>query len=146
MQHHTKDTALRNEQHGPQHAADTLEQLVSEVTYKDGWNFDLAYINRPTEHFAGSQGLTLIISAEVPNSIRPGETTNVEHWMAVPPTSWGRASWMRWILDQIILVETHEAMEFYRVNGRAPYFPSHGPGHDPYAIELNQDDTEASEG
>lgn len=130
---------MRNEQHGPAHAAEALAQVVSEVTYKDGWAVGLAYIDRPTEHYAGSQGLTLIIAASVPNSVRPGETTQVEHWMAVPPTSWGRASWVRWVLDQLILVETHEAMEFYSVAGRKPYFPSHGPGHDPYAIEISRD-------
>ena len=128
---------MNNTQRGPAHAAETLAQVVADTTYKDGWSVRLANINRPTEHYAGSEGLTLMISAEVPNSIRPGETTHVEHWMAVPPTSWGRASWVRWVLDQLILVETHEAMEFYTVAGEKPYFPSHGPGHDPYAIELN---------
>lgn len=127
---------MRNEQRGPAHASEALEQVVSEVTYKDGWSVRLAHINRPTEHFAGSEGLTLIISAAVPDSVRPGEMTYVEHWMAVPPTSWGRASWVRWVLDQLVLVETHEAMEFYAVAGYKPYFPAHGPGHDPYAVEL----------
>lgn len=129
---------MRNEQYGPDHTIPILKELVEQTTYKDGWNIDLRYIHRPTEHYAGSTGLTLIISATVPNSVRPGETTHVEHWIAVPPTSWGRHSWERWILDQLILVETHEAMEFYTVAGEKPYFPSHGPGHDPYAIERNQ--------
>lgn len=129
---------MKNEQHGPAHAAEVLAQVVAETTYKDGWTIQLDYIDRPTEHYAGSKGLTLIIGATVPNSVRPGETTWVEHWMAVPPTSWERASWVRWLLDQLILVETHEAMEFFTVAGEKPYFPAHGPGHDPYAIELKE--------
>jgi hypothetical protein len=129
---------MENQQHGPQHAVATLEQLVSEISYKDGWAVHLRYIIRPTEHLAGSEGLTLVITATVPNSVKPGEVAHPEHWFAVPPTSWGRVSWMRWILDCIIQVETHEAMEFFDVAGKRPYFPSHGPGHDPYAIELKK--------
>ena len=127
---------MRNEQHGPPHAATALEALIPDITYKDGWTFRLDYMHRPTEHYAGSEGLTLRIHAVVPNSVKPGETTYVEHWMAVPPTSWERHAWIRWILDQILLVEQHEAMEFYRINGYAPYFPAHGPGKDPYEISL----------
>jgi hypothetical protein len=125
---------MRNQQRGPEHVVPILAQVVSEVAYKENWLFDLRYMSRPTEHYAGSEGLTLIIAAPVPDSTKPGQWTRVEHWLAVPPTSWGRESWVRWVLDQIILVETHEAMEFYSVGGCKPYFPSHGPGHDPYAI------------
>lgn len=131
-----------NEQHGPAHAAAALEQVVSEVVYKDGWSIRLDYIERPTEQFAGSKGLTLRIGAAVPDSVRPGQTVQVEHWMSVPPTSWSHDTWVRWVLDQLILVETHEAMEFYAVNGKKPYFPAHGPGRDPYAIELTDAEIE----
>jgi hypothetical protein len=133
---------VKNEQHGPAHAAVSLADVVAGVTYKEGWTLSLDYINRPTEQFAGSQGLTLRIHAVVPNSVKPGETTYVEHWMAVPPTSWGREAWVRWVLDQIILVEQHEAMEFYAVDGKKPYFPAHGPGRDPYAIQLTDAELE----
>ena len=115
-----------NEQHGPEDAAAALASVVAQVAYKDGWRVWLAYMKRPTEHYAGSEGLTLCISATVPDSTRPGEATHVEHWMAVPPTSWERPTWERWVLDQLILVETHEAMEFYSVGGHKCYFPSHG--------------------
>lgn len=127
---------MTNEQHGPAHAAEALAQVVSEITYKDGWTLRLDYIERPTEQYTGSEGLTLRIHAVVPNSVKPGQVTYVEHWMAVPPTSWARDAWVRWVLDQIILVETHEAMEFYSVGGFKPYFPAHGPGRDPYEISL----------
>jgi hypothetical protein len=127
---------MMNEQRGPAHAAQALAEVVAEVAYKDGWTFRLEHIQRPTEQYAGSEGLTLRIRADVPNSVKPGEMTYVEHWMAVPPTSWNRETWVRWVLDQIILVETHEAMEFYAVAGKKPYFPAHGPGRDPYAIQL----------
>lgn len=127
--------SLSNTQLGPQHALDALARVVAEVTYKDAWRVRLENKERPTEHMAGSEGLTLCIGAEVPNSTRPGKMTPVEHWMAVPPTSWYRPTWERWVFDQLLLVERHEAMEFYAVNGHKLFFPSHGPGRDPYAIE-----------
>lgn len=132
--------SITNQQHGPAHAAQALAGVVADVTYKEGWQLSLDYIDRPTEHFAGSKGLTLRIMAVVPDSVRPGQTTNVEHWMAVPPTSWARDAWVRWVLDQLILVETHEAMEFYTVAGKKPYFPAHGPGRDPYEISLTDNE------
>lgn len=128
---------MRNEQHGPAHAAEALADVVAGVSYKDGWSMRLEYKSRPTEHYAGSEGLTLVIHVDgVPNSVKPGETTYVEHWMAVPPTSWARAAWVRWVLDQLLRVEAHEAMEFYAIEGKKPYFPAHGPGRNPYEIEL----------
>jgi len=127
------------EQHGPPAALEALKSVVRGVTYKPRWSVSVDYRKRPTEHYAGSEGDTLVIHAEgVPNSVCPGETTMIEHWLAVPPTSWERATWERWVLDQLILVEMHEAMEFYSVDGHKPYFPAHGPGRDPYAIEAKE--------
>jgi hypothetical protein len=125
-----------NEQHGPEDALEALRSVVSGVAYKPGWRVWVEYKKRESEHLTGSEGVTLCISAtDVPDSTKPGATTYIEHWMAVPPASWGRLTWERWVLDQLILVETHEAMEFYAVSGEKPYFPAHGPGRDPYAIE-----------
>lgn len=126
---------MRNTQTGPQRAAEALANVVATVEYKHGWHIWLAHKQRDTEQYAGSEGLTLCIAATVPDSTRPGETVGVEHWMAVPPTSWDQQTWERWVLDQLLLVERHEAMEFYAVDGHKPYFPSHGPGRDPYSIE-----------
>lgn len=126
---------MRNTQTGPQHAAEALANVVAGVEYKHGWRIWLEHKQRDTEQYAGSEGLTLCIAATVPDSTRPGKTTPVEHWQAVPPTSWDGPTWERWVFDQIIFVEIHEAMEFYAVDGCKPFFPSHGPGRDPYAIE-----------
>ena len=52
----------------------------------------------------------------------------------VPPASWDRQTWQRWILDCILQVETHEALEFFAVDDIKPYFPAHGPGKNPYEI------------
>jgi hypothetical protein len=130
---------LTNHQIGPQDALDALHGVVSDVSYKDGWRVWLEDMSRPTEHLAGSEGLTLCISAEQPDSTKSGSILSA-HWMAVPPTSWERAAWIRWVFDQLLLVERHEAMEFYAVSGHKPFFPSHGPGRNPYEVEWRTDE------
>ena len=124
---------MRNHQEGPAETVALLETLMAEVSYKPGWTFELWDGERHGEHYVGSTGLTLSIRAQVQNSIS-GDTVGVHHIMPVPPATWDRRTWERWVLDQILLVERHEAMEFYRVGSRTPFFPSHGAGSDPYEI------------
>jgi hypothetical protein len=125
--------AMRNHQTGPEETVPLLQQLVGEVRYKDGWTFELWDGERRGEHYIGSEGLTLSVRAQVENSVS-GDTVGVHHIMPVPPATWDRRTWERWVLDQILLVERHEAMEFYRVGERTPFFPAHGAGADPYEI------------
>lgn len=131
---------LANRQVGPDHALDALSGVVDEVAYKPGWRVWLEDMARPTEHLAGSEGLTLCIAADLPDSTKPGAMTLAAHWMAVPPTSWRRDAWIRWVFDQLLLVETHEAMEFYSVAGHKVFFPSHGPGRNPYEVKWRSDE------
>ena len=123
-----------------------LEQLVTSVRYKPGWLFMLSSIDRGQ----GSVGLTLIIRITGPDSYNPDKTISVNHYMIVPPAAYDDRAWRRWLFDRILLVERHEAMEFYRFPvaprydaaadahfaqpDERPYAPSHGPGNDPYMI------------
>ena len=107
-----------------------LERLISNLTYKPGWSFKLHDIDRGQ----GSGGLTLTITVTVPNSYNPNDTIGIRHLMIVPAAAFDRRSWQRWLLDQILLVESHEACEFFIVDGEHPYAPSHGPGNNPYLI------------
>lgn len=111
---------------------DVLEELVSKITYRPGWMFQLSYMDRGQ----GSKGLTLVIITKGYNSYHPadGEFYRVSHYMPVPPAAYDRRSWQRWLFDQILLVERHEAMEFFIIDGIRPYAPHHGPGNDPYII------------
>src|SRR6478609_8000943 len=120
---------MRNRQVGADDAAVILSTLVPRITYKEGWTFELQEISRGQ----GCEGLTLMIGAEVADSFGNGPT-NVLHLMPVPPAAYDEETWQRWILDQILLVEQHEALEFFEIDGTKPYFPEHGPGRDPYAI------------
>jgi len=116
-----------------------LDRLVACLEYRPGWTFTLA----DTDRGQGSQGLTLIITTLGYNSRHPdrGETYRVHHYMLVPPAAFDVRSWQRWLLDQCLLVERHEAMEFFAVHDSPgsehavrPYSPSHGPGSDPYLV------------
>lgn len=132
-----------------------LAEMVEMLAYKPGWIFTLRDIDRGQ----GSEGLTLDIVTLGYNSYHPeqGENYRVHHYMPVPPASFDRRSWRRWLLDQILLVERHEACEFFRfeLHGKftlrdgshsdtyteRPYAPSHGPGNDPYLIrEIGTDE------
>ncbi len=130
--------ARENVQHGPASSLHILEELVPAVSYK-GWNVRLVNRERTTEQCAGSDGLTLEIRTVVPDSVRPGEINRGCHLMPVPPTNWGRETWERWVLDQIILVEIHEACEFFTVAAHKPFFPAHGTGENSYEVRRLHD-------
>lgn len=128
---------LENMQHGPPDSADLLADVVARTTYKPGWTIRLSYMQRWGEHLAGGEGLTLSVRLESEDSTTPGQTTRLHHLFAVPPAAYNRETWERWVLDCIIQVETHEALEWFKVDGQAPYFPAHGTqnGHNPYTIQ-----------
>jgi hypothetical protein len=111
---------------------ETLARLVEGLAYKPGWTFTLDHIDRGQ----GSKGLTLDIVTLGYDSYHPerGQNYRVHHYMPVPPASFDERSWRRWLLEQLLLVECHEACEFFQVEGERPYAPSHGPGNDPYLI------------
>ena len=126
-----------------------LVELVARLVYKPGWTFTLSDVDRGQ----GSIGLTLDIFTKGYNSYHQeqGENYRVHHYMLVPPAAFDRRSWQRWLLEQLLLVEQHEACEFFRFEWETPnqvgvevlgtnqhierpYAPSHGPGNDPYLI------------
>lgn len=118
-------------QEAPGDSLEILQDLLNRLTYREGWKFDL---RRDYYRGQGSRGTTLIITVTAPNSVRPDETTTVNHYMLVPPASYNERSWRWWLFEQIGLVEQHERMEFFQLDGKAVYPPAHGPGNDPYLI------------
>lgn len=107
-----------------------LAQLVKALAYRKGWTFSLSHRDRGQ----GSKGLTLRILIECVDAYYPDQEISINHYMLVPPASYNEPSWKRWLLDQVLLVERHEACEFFQINGVRPYAPHHGPGFDPYII------------
>lgn len=110
---------------------DVLVGLVDRLTYREGWTFVL---HRDLHRGQGSAGTTLIIAVTTPDSYHPEHTITVNHYMIVPPASYNERSWRKWLFDQIGLVEQHERMEFFQIDGQPVYPPAHGPGNDPYLI------------
>lgn len=113
---------------------EVLVDLVNRVRYRPGWLFELEDIDRGQ----GSEGLTLTITTKGYNAYHPdeGETYRVHHYMPVPPAAFNEVSWRRWLFEQCLLVERHEACEFFQLDpdGERPYAPHHGPGNDPYIV------------
>jgi hypothetical protein len=107
-----------------------LAELIAHVQYKEGWQFELKDIDRGQ----GSEGLTLVITLTCQDSYHPEQRMNVLHYTIVPSAAYDARSWTRWLLDQVLLVEQHEACEFFRINGHRPYAPNHGPGRNCYSI------------
>jgi hypothetical protein len=109
---------------------DELAALVKSLKYKPRWEFAL----KDRDRGQGSKGLTLAIYIEEPDTYRPEEMMSVVHYMPVPPAAYDRRSWQRWLLEQVLLVERHEACEFFQIDGARPYAPNHAPGNDPYIV------------
>jgi hypothetical protein len=110
-----------------------LAELAGDVKYRPGWGTRL---EEDFDRGQGSKGPTVVIETLGYNTYHPeyGETYCVDHYMPVPPAAFDRRSWQRWLFDQFLLVERHEAMEFFQIGDTRPYAPSHGPGNDPYLI------------
>lgn len=129
-----------------------LADLVQAVRYKPDWQFWLnATLDRGQGSQGISQGMTLVIQITTPDAYHPEELRRVNHFFPVPPAAYDYRSWRRWVFEQILLVERHEAMEYFQleVGGEVgisnqvdgehpatvrPYAPSHGEGNDPYLI------------
>jgi hypothetical protein len=108
-----------------------LHDLVERLGYRAGWQFALRDLDRGQ----GSAGLTLVITTLGVNSYHPDETDyRVNHYMPVPPAAYDVRSWQHWLLEQLLLVERHECMEFFQIGDTRPYAPSHGFGQDPYIV------------
>jgi hypothetical protein len=116
---------------------DILDGLVKATRYRPGWRVRLEDMQRDEDHGRGeSKGLTLVIRTLGYNSYHPdeGENYRVNHYFIVPAATYDERSWRRWLFEQFCLVERHEAMEFFAIDGKRPYAPSHGPGNDPYMV------------
>lgn len=107
-----------------------LERLVRKVTYKPEWTLFLG------EEFAddGSGGLKLFIVSDTADSYNTDRPIRVRHEFLVPRASYTRDVWAAWLFDRFCDVETHEAGEFFRIDGLREFAPHHGNGEDPYRV------------
>jgi hypothetical protein len=124
-----------------------LADLVSRLSYRPGWQFRLGDIDRDKDgkgNVVGA-GLTLDIITRGYNSYQPadGETYRVHHYFIVPAATYDERAWMRWLFERLVDVETHECMEFFKIDARRPFAPSHGPGNNPYSVRDRQTEADA---
>lgn len=116
-----------------------LHDLVERLRYRPGWTFQLKHMDRGQ----GSEGLTLVVTATVPDSYHP-QDIQVCHYMIVPAASYDRRAWRWWLFQQCRLVDSHEAAELFRIAEDGddadderlvrPFAPNHAPGRDPYQL------------
>jgi hypothetical protein len=131
------DDLVKNTQTAPY--PDALDKIVTACTYRPGW---MMWLSDDEDRGQGCEGLTLIVLVVGPNSYPPHEEIRVRHLFPVPPAAYGHDSWQRWLFEQLLLVERHECMEFFTVDGHKPYAPNHGHGEDPYIVhDLTTDET-----
>jgi hypothetical protein len=128
--------SMRQEAPFPQ----ALEDLVGRLSYRPGWKFRLADIDRGQ----GSKGLTLVITTLGFDSYNQdqGEHYRVNHYFPVPPAAFNRRSWINWLFESLLDVEKHECMEFFRIDGEVVHAPAHGPGNSPYLVLTYGDDVD----
>lgn len=101
-----------------------LKPLMKSITYKPGWTFVLG---------ADDDGyLNLFIVSDTLNSFDFAGRIRVRHAFLVPMASYNRNVWVAWIFRRVRDVESHEAGEFFRIDGVREFAPHHGNGEDPY--------------
>lgn len=111
-----------------------LRDLIRSLSYKPGWSFFMRTFREAEDAPGTYRGWRLHIISDTEDSLNPEQRINVNHAFPVPPASYNRDTWLAWLFDRIIDVETHEAGEFFRVDGERIYSPHHGNGEDPYTV------------
>lgn len=107
-----------------------LEELVENISYMPGWMFWL----EDKVEADGSGGLSLHIVSDTLNSLNFKQNIRVNHAFLVPLASYKRDVWAAWLFDRIRDVHTHEAGEFFRIDGVREFAPHHSNGEDPYRV------------
>ena len=118
------------------------------ITYRPGWEFDIidGGTNLTGSYLSAGPGLHLIVKAQVPDSNDPdGPSLTIRHSLPLDPQALAdREMFVRTVLQAVIAVETHEAMEYLRDAGRRVSSPHpeptvvlyHPPGASPYLRSL----------
>jgi hypothetical protein len=105
---------------------EALLAMVTDLKYKPGWFIWLARPSLAT--------LWLGIRFETSDSQYPEEIWPGLHYFDVPPSP-PEGGWQRWLIDRIMDVERHEAMEFFQIGEQRPFYPDHnGPASECFEI------------
>ena len=114
-----------------------IQMLTDGLNYKD-WRFEIKADGGWTK------SLVILLNTEDSETVyQPGMSVQilVNHHFQIPHYYMPSPELERWLFGQILLVERHEAMEHYRRNGVAVFYPQHGQGADPYKIRYQGEAT-----
>ena len=111
-----------------------LRELVSKTTCKTGWFFDL---------IDEDGALRLTITVPGFDSYNENRRLTVTHFFPVPITTYNEKTWRRWIFEMCRRLENHELGEWFKIDGKRPFAPLHGPGEDPYTVHEFRDEVDA---
>jgi len=95
--------------------------LVPTLAYKPGWTFK---IGGPGRQF-------LCVFARTTDSQNPATERTTQHMFPLPAVTDAR-EFLRWVFEQLLLAELHEAGEFFSAGGHCPFFPHHQDEGSPY--------------
>ena len=101
-----------------------LAAMVASIRYKPGWVFKIG----------GPRGRYLCVFATTPDSHRPERSRTTQHMFEIPEDLVDDDRFVRWVFDQLLLCELHEAGEFFEVAGRRPFYPHHQDEGSPYEL------------
>lgn len=106
-----------------------LRDLVASLTYKPGWTVEIG---------DRTFGPPYIVARVKTIDSTDGSTTAIYHYVKWPDAllhyEWNDRKARYWLLKIIIGIETHEACEFFELDGYKPFFPPHGDGENPYTV------------
>ena len=103
-------------------SVDEIRNHLSRISYKEGWQFEA--------HETEWEGPFVRILVEVPDTYNPGETTTLGINSIVSADTTDELE--RWLIRRIIRIESHEAREFFKRDGKVLYDP-HAEG-EPYHL------------
>lgn len=120
-----------------------INALIPKISFNDDWAFDI---------FGHPQGYSFRITIKAVDSTGRGMYVRDEshlydykldpriiivHNFPINPFPMNKEEIEDWVFDKIVLVTKHEAMEAFKVDGKAIFFPDHSLDGDPYTIKRN---------
>jgi hypothetical protein len=104
--------------------AGSTTAVLPAITYKPGWSFKIG----------GPGNRYLCVMATTLDSFAPNTQRCTQHMFLLPDPLPASRHLARWVFDQLLLCELHEAGEFFQWDGSRPFFPNHQDEGSPYEL------------
>jgi hypothetical protein len=103
--------------------AEALALLLPHVTYRDGVRFDVTRPFVPVPPLFVSEAPLLRVFVDTLDSNDRARKVTVGHATPVPQVPFDFDLLVRFVYECVERMEVHEAREWFRVGGAAPYWP-----------------------